>query len=578
MQFTTQKSDLLKALQSLQAQAAGRDRLAHLSDVLLRTVGDNQIELSAAEVLGHTQIATVATISRAGAVYLPIKRFSEILRQAQGETADFTTTPDGEVRMECGERTYHLNGTALEALAPIHVAEYIASSKRRRKVRNSLLISAFLHLVFVIIFALTIKNQLVNEEPPIMVAWVEPPPTMRTPKKPIVERVQPKVALNRSLKPIEQTQIHISTPTPVAETARQSLTSIQHKIEFSAQAPENITAPVTTAARIPVGPHDLVVSPSTASSRSGAGGEGLFTGRSGTPGLENTRGDTQSSTFKSMVESTGAVDSADLSGARFTNLIMVPENKLGAVLIGQGKDIQGHIRLIRLKHSLSDWWQDPTALPSFMKWLSEHTRLQADMKFEGGALPLTDPRIFDAPLIIMTGHDKDITVGRNLVKDGPLIDSLSSAERVALRKYIIERGGTLFFDDCGFNGLFAEQVASELRQIFPEYPLENIEHNHEIYTMYYQLSGPPTGGDVFWGSENNPKASKFKYQKGITIGRRLAVVYNRKDYMCAMETAEIESRTMLRMRRSPDVHRFMTNLLFYTMKYGGNTERSGYKN
>jgi hypothetical protein len=46
--------------------------------------------------------------------------------------------------------------------------------------------------------------------------------------------------------------------------------------------------------------------------------------------------------------------------------------------------------------------------------------------------------------------------------------------------------------------------------------------------------------------------------------------------MCAMETAEIPSRTMLRLRRSTDVHRFMTNLLFYAMKYGGNTDRSGY--
>ena len=79
-----------------------------------------------------------------------------------------------------------------------------------------------------------------------------------------------------------------------------------------------------------------------------------------------------------------------------------------------------------------------------------------------------------------------------------------------------------------------------------------------------------------WGSENNPKTSKFKYQKGISIERRLGVVFNRKDYMCAMETAEIPSRTMLRMRRSSDVHRFMTNLLVYTMRYGGNTDRSNY--
>ena len=43
-----------------------------------------------------------------------------------------------------------------------------------------------------------------------------------------------------------------------------------------------------------------------------------------------------------------------------------------------------------------------------------------------------------------------------------------------------------------------------------------------------------------------------------------------------METTEIESRTLLRMRRSKDVHRFMTNLLIYTMRYGGNTNRENF--
>ena len=185
--------------------------------------------------------------------------------------------------------------------------------------------------------------------------------------------------------------------------------------------------------------------------------------------------------------------------------ILVPEDRLGAVLEGEGTAIRGHIRLIRLKHSLS------------------------------------------------------------------------ALERAALRKYIIERGGMLFFDDCGFNGMFAAIVADELHRIFPEYPLEYLPHHHEIYNIYYQLPQPPTGGDVFWGSENYAKVSKFRHQIGLTINNRLAVVFNRKDYMCAMETVEVESRTMLRLRRSNDVRRFMTNLLVYAMKYGGNTDRSRYK-
>ena len=260
----------------------------------------------------------------------------------------------------------------------------------------------------------------------------------------------------------------------------------------------------------------------------------------------------------------------------FRNLVKIPKEKLGGVLEGTGSEIRGHIRLIRLKHSLSDWWQDPTAIPALIKWLEEQTSIRADMDFAGGALRLTDPQIMDAPLVIMTGHDKDITVGRGLAREGPLQTGFTPAERAALRKYILEKGGMLFFDDCGFHGLFAHIVADELTQIFPEYPLEILPHAHELYSIHYNLSKPPTGGDVFWGNENNAQPTQFRYQKGITIDDRLAVVYNRKDYLCAMETAEIESRTMLRLRRSTDVYRFMSNLLIYALKYGGNTDRTGY--
>jgi hypothetical protein len=277
----------------------------------------------------------------------------------------------------------------------------------------------------------------------------------------------------------------------------------------------------------------------------------------------------------------GTLPAGDLRGGNLNvtlqNPVLLPRGQLGAILEGTENNLRGHIRIIRLKHSLSDWWQDPTALPALMRWMDKHTTIRTDMSFEGGALPLTNSKIFDAPLIVMTGHDKDITAGRGLAKDGPLQSSFTPAERAALRKYIVDEGGMLFFDDCGFHGLFAHIVAEELQQIFPEYPLEILPHEHEIYTIHYHLPKPPTGGDVFWGNENNAQPTQFRFQKGITIDNRLAVVYNRKDYMCAMETAEIESRTMLRLRRSPDVYRFMTNLLIYALKYGGNTDRSGYK-
>ena len=286
-----------------------------------------------------------------------------------------------------------------------------------------------------------------------------------------------------------------------------------------------------------------------------------------------------------IASGTGHREAGGLSlGENVTKVVQgsrVSEDQLGAVLEGTPRQPSGHIRIIRLKHSLSDWWQDPTAIPSFAKWLEENTHLRVDMTYQGGSLPLTDEQILNAPLVIMTGHDKDIVVGRNLDRDGPLKEGFTAYERSQLRKYIIDRGGLLFFDDCGFNGNFAALAQNELQRTFPEYPLRNIDHTHELYTIYYQLPRPPRGGDVFWGNLNKgdsggyfPTESQFRFQKGITINRRLAVVFNRKDYLCSMETAEVGSRALLRMRRSDDVHRFMTNLLIYQMTYGGNTDRS----
>ncbi|MDE0089705.1 MAG: DUF4159 domain-containing protein [Candidatus Poribacteria bacterium] len=276
-------------------------------------------------------------------------------------------------------------------------------------------------------------------------------------------------------------------------------------------------------------------------------------------------------------------------------------DKLGGILKGSGADLEGHIRIIRLKHSLSDWWQDPTAIPSLIKWLEANTRIRADISFAGGTLPLTDPKILDAPLIIMTGHEKEMTINRNLMRGKKIKRGFSEQERAALRKYVLERGGTLFFDDCGLKAGFSNTVEYELRQIFPEFALEKLPHDHEIYNIFYKLNKPPEGGEVFWRSENKALPTRYKFHRGIYVPRtpggrkqpnltfknslgvllssnhRLGVIFNRKDYLCAMETAEIQSRTALRMRRSTDVYRFMTNLMVYTLKYGGNTDRSDYE-
>ena len=252
-------------------------------------------------------------------------------------------------------------------------------------------------------------------------------------------------------------------------------------------------------------------------------------------------------------------------------------DKLGSIIDEEDGIVRGHIRLIRLKHQMSDWWQDPTAIPSLIKWLREHTpSITADMKYAGGALPLTDNRILDAPLVIMTGHDQAMSASYQRLADrNSQASGFTDAERAALRKYILDYNGMLFFDYCGNGGnekSFANLVETELRNVFPEYPLKTLDDiRHEIFQSYFTLKKTPVGGSAFWGTGYKGGNTKWRHIKGILVpGRlgksRLAVVFCPLDYLCSMETAEVDSRAPLASRRSSDVYRFMTNMFIYQMR------------
>ena len=441
---------------------------------------------------------------------------------------------------------------------------------------HAAIISLLLHILFAAIIALFISDHyLSSDEKAIDVKFVNPDPVKNTVRRPHRTALLPTTRQTESQMNIQipktdlmpKTENRIQNPTTPPKYKKEYKKDIFDPTEVFTPNPqlENDRRSITTTPRTPT----TVPTIPTAATQKKTRPIPVISPKPSTS--------SSSEIFDDILDS--QLQPGNLTYDLNTNMqnpVMLPQGTLGAILEGTGDEIRGHIRIIRLKHTLSDWWQDPTALPALMKWMDKRTTIRVDMSFQGGALPITDPEILDAPLIVMTGHDKDITLGRGLAKDGPIQNSFTPEERAALRKYIVDEEGMLFFDDCGFRGLFAHIVAEELKEIFPEYPLEILPHDHEIYTIHFHLTKPPTGGDVFWGNENNAQPTQFRFQKGITIDNRLAVVFNRKDYMCAMETAEIESRTMLRLRRSPDVYRFMTNLLIYALKYGGNTDRTNY--
>ena len=283
-----------------------------------------------------------------------------------------------------------------------------------------------------------------------------------------------------------------------------------------------------------------------------------------------------------MVENVGAAREA-LSDV-VANVVLgndevlpLPKGEPGGRVIGKGTDIRGVFRFARVRHDLSDWWADASALNALTQWLNERTKIRTDMNVEGGAVKLNDANLFKTPLAFMTGHDPSLVRSRKLFGwrygTGKMAGSLTESEAGGLRRYLVERGGFLVFDDCGVNAPAQAMVRlflAQMRYVMPEYQVERISNNHEIYNNFYRMGGPPTGFDIFWWGTRPPKRN---YLEGVSVGNRLAVIVNRRDYMCAMETVSIPTRSL---HYSPGVYRFMTNVVVYALTHGQISDYSDY--
>jgi hypothetical protein len=175
----------------------------------------------------------------------------------------------------------------------------------------------------------------------------------------------------------------------------------------------------------------------------------------------------------------------------------LPRGEPGGRVIGKGKDIQGVFRFTRVRHSLSDWWADASSLNALSKWLNERTKIKTDMNVEGGAVKLTDANVHKCPLLFMTGHDPAMVRSRNLLGSGGagsgcyLDTRLSEPEYAAMRKYMIEKCGFLLFDDCGVNAPAQAMIKiflAVLRQAMPEYAVERLQPDHEVYNNFYEMA------------------------------------------------------------------------------------------
>lgn len=270
---------------------------------------------------------------------------------------------------------------------------------------------------------------------------------------------------------------------------------------------------------------------------------------------------------------------------KITESALIPGNSLeeyepGAVIWGEGKHIEGQVHISNIHYSGGNFWA--RGIPAHLeKWMNARTGIRVNLIVHGGKSvylswpPVEDPDEDgeDAPPEQIESASESVAPG-GLFKQPMLLMSgmrevnLSEAERVNLRKYLIEKGGFLFIDDYSEDtNAFALSIRSRLRLAFPEFPIERIPNNHEIYNIFFRVYGPPLGS-ISWLRRKERDTEAENYLEGIFIGERLAVVISDRDYWSAL---------IGRGDYSPGVMRFCTNLVVYAVTHGGIADYSRYK-
>ncbi len=181
-----------------------------------------------------------------------------------------------------------------------------------------------------------------------------------------------------------------------------------------------------------------------------------------------------------------------------------------------------------------DWYQAQTPLPSFLRFVREHTLI--DVAPEPDVVELSNEKLFTYPFIFISGHG-------NIV--------LSDVEAERLRTYL-DRGGFLYIDDdYGID----PYIRRELRKVFPDHELVELPFGHPIYNQHFAFPG---GLPKIHEHDGEP-AQGF----GIFIDGRLAVYYTFETNLSdGWEPPEVHHNPEEVRRRSLQMG---TNILIYAL-------------
>jgi hypothetical protein len=185
-----------------------------------------------------------------------------------------------------------------------------------------------------------------------------------------------------------------------------------------------------------------------------------------------------------------------------------------------------------------DWYANPTSLPNLMREVSTRTGLPlADLK-EEVVVSLTDPEVFDYPILQATGH------GHITFND----------QETAILKEYLARGGFIHFDD---NYGLDEYLRPELERIFGQGALVEIPKSHPIYHIFYDM---PDGLPKIHEHHGGPAKGY-----GIFIDGRLAIFYTyNTDLSDGWEAPEVHNDPP---EKREEAFQMGTNIIVYALTH-----------
>jgi DNA polymerase III subunit beta len=118
MKLTIAKDQLLSGLQAVQNIVTTRTTLPILSNVLMRAAGEG-VELTATDLDVSISCSVQASVEKAGATTVPVKRFYSIVRELPVNEIELEVDDRHVCTIRAGASFYRINGLAAEEFPPI---------------------------------------------------------------------------------------------------------------------------------------------------------------------------------------------------------------------------------------------------------------------------------------------------------------------------------------------------------------------------------------------------------------------------------------------------------------------------